>query len=331
MSKARIGIWGCGGYSGFHARKLAADPEVEVAALCSRSEDNMRSLLESRLSEVRPEPEFYTDPEQMLAEAGLDGVVIITPHSLHLEHASLALDAGVHVLLEKPMVMNTHEAGRLVEKVRSSGRQVLVGYNTPYTSAYRYLRQAIKDERLGALQLISGCLFQNWKEPTSGTWRQDPSMSGGGIAFDSGAHLLGGICFAVGREPESVSAIVDNRGAEVDITAAAVIRFEGDVTASVAIDGDCGSNGSRATYMFEKGRIDIDGWGGSWIEAFEGREEFFDLPEGEAECSPHDNLVDVIKGETEPACGVEFGLIMAKLMDAFYDSADKGEQAVIER
>jgi predicted dehydrogenase len=200
----------------------------------------------------------------------------------------------------------------------------VVGYNPPYTAPFQYLRQAIRDGRFGRLQLVNGYLSQNWKKLTAGSWRQDPAMSGGGQAFDSGAHLLAGICWAVEAAPVEVFAFVDRQDTRVDINAVVTARFENGVMASVTIGGDCLSDGTHSAYLFEGGRIEIDGWNGQWVHAFRGADKLADMPAGGAEPAPDGNFVDVLQGRAEPVCTVQDGLRMAQLMDALYESARTG-------
>ncbi len=325
MNAKRVGILGCGGFAGAHARRLKVVGDVRIVALADVSEEKMGGLVQRRLQDYAPTPVFYTDVEQMFREARLDGVVIVTPHVLHFQQAVRALDAGCHVLVEKPMVLNAGEAAQLAAKVKSSGRKVVVGYNPPYTAAFQYLRETIRDGRLGRLQLVNGYLSQNWRKLTAGSWRQDPEWSGGGQAFDSGAHLLAGICWAVGVAPEEVFAFIDKQETRVDINAVISARFAGGVMASVAVGGDCLSNGSHSAYLFEGGKIEIDGWGGQWVKAFRGEETIADTSESGMEPAPDGNFVDVLHERAEPICGVDDGLRMAQLMDAMYKAARTGK------
>jgi predicted dehydrogenase len=330
MGTKRIGILGCGGFAGAHARRLKAVPEVRIAALADVAKEKIDGLIQRRLQDYSPAPAIYTDPERMFREAELDGVVIVTPHSMHFTQAMRAMDAGCHVLVEKPMVLNAREAATLAGKSGSCGRKIVVGYNPPYTAAFQYLRQVIHEGRLGRLQLVNGYISQNWKKLTAGSWRQDPALSGGGQAFDSGAHLLAGICWAVGASPEEVFALIDRQDTKVDINAVVTARFAGGVMASVAVGGDCLSDGTHSAYLFEGGKVEIDGWGGQWVRAFRGNEALADTPSGGVEPAPDGNFVDVLYGRAEPVCTVDDGLRMAQLMDALYESARTGKPAKVE-
>ncbi len=320
MDKLRFAIWGCGGHAGGHARKLAANPDVHVDALCSRFTEEMERLVARRLNTVTPAPTFYTDAAAMFDQERLDGVIILTPHTMHFDAAMLALDKGVHVLLEKPMVTNSADAAALAAKVSASGKRLVVCYNTAFSTACHYVRAAARSGSYGRLEMVTGYLAQDWKRLTKGTWRHDPSLSGGGQTYDSGVHLLNSVCWCVESDPVHATAYFDYQDDTVDINGAMSMRFENGVLASLAIGGNCPSEGSHLSFLFDKGRIDLDGWGGSWMRAWRGADAVADLPEVSL-INPTHHFVDVLLGRAAPLCTVEHGVRQAKLLDLLYASA----------
>src|SRR5690606_17030921 len=128
-------------------------------------------------------PQGFTDYDEMLASLKPDAVLISTPHTLHYEHGMKALEAGCHVFMEKPMVTQVDHAYKIAEKVKETGKVFVVGYNTPCTPAFKYLRDQIRAGAWGRLEIVTGYITQAWKRGTQGTWRQDPALSGGGQAY----------------------------------------------------------------------------------------------------------------------------------------------------
>ena len=126
----------------------------------------------------------------MLKETTPDAVVISTPHTLHFEQGMQALEAGCHVLMEKPMVTASKDAYTLAEKVEETGLTLTIGYNTPCTPNFYYTREVVRSGEFGKLELVIGYITQGWKGGTTGTWRQNPKLSGGGQAYDSGRAPL---------------------------------------------------------------------------------------------------------------------------------------------
>ena len=322
----RVGILGCGKMSRNHARKILAHPDAELAALCDVDTALIENWVAENLQEElagAPSPPAYDDAAAMYGEAGLDAVVISTPHTAHFAHGRQALAAGCHVFMEKPMVTATDQARELERLVAESGRILVVGYNTPSTPTFRYLREVVRSGRLGKLELVNGFLSQNWRKTTTGTWRQDPALSGGGQAYDSGAHLLNSVVWTVESSPRQVFSFMDYLGTPVDINSVMAVRFANGVLASITVSGNCAAAGAGLTYIFSGGRIDIDGWTGSWMRVFDGADEIEpELPGGAG--SPIGNFVDAVLGRAEPATSARNGVVYSELMDAVYASHHSG-------
>jgi predicted dehydrogenase len=327
----RIAMLGCGGIAHRHVQLFKQNPDAQIVAMCDVSEDIVNALIDEQLADYPTRPEVFTDPAAMYDATKPDAVTILTPHTLHFEQATDALDRGMHVLLEKPMVTNADHAHALAAKVEQTGKVLSIAYNSPCTPEFQYLREQIRAGTFGRLHAISGWMTQNWKNLTVGKWRQVPELSGGGMAYDSGAHLLAGICWSVESPIAQVHAYVDNRGTPVDINASMNIRFANDATAALSIVGDCATNGCHLTFAFENGRADIDGWSGSWINVFKGKDRLKYPPIGAESYTPNDNFIDAILGKTVALTGPTIGIIQSELMDAIYESARTGHPATPKR
>ena len=243
MSKIRLGIIGCGGNSGGHARRMNENPDVQIVSTCDVNTDIANSYIDRNLPELDPRPAAFDDIPAMLAETTPDAVVISTPHTLHFEHSMHALNAGCHVLVEKPMVTAAQDAYTLAEKVKETGKVFTIGYNTPCSANFYYVRESIRNQTVGKLELVTGYITQNWLRATKGAWRQVPELSGGGQAYDSGAHLFNSLCWSVESNVAEVHSFIDNCGAAVDINSSTNIRFENGVFASIVVSGNCPSPG----------------------------------------------------------------------------------------
>ena len=327
MSKVRIAMLGCGGFAGAHARRLAPNPDAQIVALCDVSEEATQRYLDTNLADYEPAPAQFTDAARMYNEVQPDAVFICTPHTLHAEHAHQALDAGCHVFLEKPMVTAAEDAHAVAEKVEQTGKILVIGYNTPCTPEFNFIRESIRQQRFGKLELVVGHLSQNWKRATAGKWRQDPALSGGGQAYDSGAHLLNSLVWAVEDDIAEVHAFVDNVDTPVDINSSINVRFESGVFASIVIGGNCPVGESHMSFMFDNGKINTSGWSGNWLEVYEHsqRVKYPNVP-GNTQF-PDDNFIDALLGRAEPRTGPRNGIIQSELMDAIYESARTGAPA----
>jgi predicted dehydrogenase len=334
MSKIRLAIIGCGGNSSGHARRMNQIPEVQIVGTCDVNTEIASGYIDRNLPELTPRPRAYDDIDKMLAEVKADAVLISTPHTLHFGQGMKSLEAGCHVFMEKPMVTAAEDAYTIAEKVKETGKVFVVGYNTSCSANFYYLREQIRNKSLGKLELVTGYITQNWKRGTTGKWRQEPELSGGGQAYDSGAHLLNSLCWSVESNIEEVHAFLDNCGTKVDINSSINIRFGSGVIAGIVISGNCPSpGGTHMAFIFDGGRIEIDGWSGGWIRVFEGNERIEKPPITEAMSAGHadKNFIDAILGRAEPRTSAVNGIIQCELMDAIYESARTGQSAKPKR
>jgi predicted dehydrogenase len=330
MSKIRIAMIGCGGNSGGHARRMNSIPEVQVVAGVDVNTDIVNGYIDRNLPGLEPRPAVYDDIGKLLAETKPDGVVISTPHTLHFEQGMQALDAGCHVLMEKPMVTDADDAYTIAAKVEETGKVFVIGYNTPCTANFYYLRECIRNKTLGKLELVTGYITQGWKKATTGAWRQSLRLSGGGQAYDSGAHLLNSLCWSVEDNIAEVHSFIDNQGLEVDVNSSINVRFENGVFAGIVVSGNCPSpGGTHLAYIFDDGRVEIDGWSGGWMRVWKGGEQLDPPPvtDDMNAHSPDQNFIDVILGRAEPRTTPMNGIIQSELMDAIYESARTGQTA----
>ena len=327
----RIGLLGDGMMAGIHAERLInMGDEVEVVALSDLSADITEAFAAKYFTGTHHVPSHYTDAQKMYDESNLDGVIVCTPHTLHYAHAGQALDADVHILLEKPMVTSIKDAYALRDRATQSDKTFIIGYNSPCTPVLALLKKIITDQRFGNLQMVNGYLTQNWMRGTTGTWRQDPRLSGGGQAYDSGAHSLCSLVWSVASSPKLVSAFIETYGCEVDINSVINIRFENDVLASVTVNGNCASATADMVFIFDKGRVRIDPWAGQRIQAWD-KDEQIDLSNelGATTVTPTRHFVDLMQGKSAPTTSAENGVHQSELMDAIYASAKLGRAVML--
>lgn len=307
---------------------MKAIPEVEIVSAVDVSREIVEDYIEKHLADVETKPAVYDDLDQLLAESKPDAVLISTPHTLHFEQCMKALDAGCHVFVEKPMVTSADDGYRLAQKVEETGKILVIGYNTACSPYLAYIKEQIQNETFGKLEMVTGYLTQGWYWGTKGKWRQDPALSGGGQAYDSGAHLLNSLCWPMESKIAEVQAFIDKRDTPVDINSVINARFENGVLAAIAISGSCrATGGSHMAFIFEDARIELDGWNASWMRVYTKDGEVEDLGIDETPVSPDQNFIDAILGRAEPKTRPLNGIIQSELMDAIYTSAETGRPA----
>ena len=168
---------------------------------------------------------------------GIEAVVIVTPNHLHHPIARAALQAGFHVICDKPLATGVAEAEELVRLAEATGRIFAVTYNYAGYPMVRQARAMVTRGGIGALRVVQVEYAQAWLAgPLEATgqkqaaWRADPSRSGpGGAIGDIGSHAFHLACFVTGRAPERVladlSAFVPGR--RLDDNAHVLLRFAG--------------------------------------------------------------------------------------------------------
>jgi len=327
--KVRIGLIGCGNVSRGHVRRLSNIPSAEIVALSDIQESKIRALQEKfpEVSHCR----IFTDYQDMIKSMDLDAVEILTPHTLHFRHIVDALDAGLHVLVEKPMVCSTTDAVKVASKARKENKIVLVSYQRRYQSKYRYIKKMISSGELGNVQFISALQGQAWLKVVRGKWRLDPKLSGGGQLMDSGSHLLDVILWLIEFAPIEVFAFIEKFGMRVDVNSTLSVRFSNEAQASISIVGNSPCKGMRE---------DITIWGTEGLIFYRNEKEGglqFVSPEGEKfepvelppGSTPDLNFVNAIQGLEGNMSPPEDSVKVIKLVEKAWESARTGEAVKI--
>ncbi len=197
--RVRAGIVGAG-VGSVHAHGYSKLPNVEIAAICDI--DAARAEALAARYGVRS---IYTDYEAMLAEAKLDAVSVCTPNALHAPVAIAALNAGCHVLCEKPLSVNAEEGGKIVEAARKSAGKFMIGMNNRFRGDTQVLKKYIEDGELGEIYYARCGWIRRNGIPGFGSWFTRKEMSGGGPLIDIGVHALDVTLYLMGNpKPTSV-------------------------------------------------------------------------------------------------------------------------------
>ena len=130
------------------------------------------------------------------------------------------MEAGLDVLLEKPMVITGAEAEGLISTRDRTGKLLVVAFPGSLSPQIRSAERMLRAGELGKILTVSGLSWENWRTPNIGTWRQQPEISDGGFLFDTGAHMLNTITDLAGEDFVEVSAWFDNRDTPVEILGA---------------------------------------------------------------------------------------------------------------
>ncbi len=197
----RVGFIGAGGIADLQLRMLAQRKDVTIAALA----DINPRLLEKRYREY-PDAEGFSNYRQMLKHCPLDAVTVCTPNKSHAAATVAALQAGCHVMVEKPMAMTVAEARRMVRTARQARRKLVIGFQHRYDPRTQYLRRVFDEGGFGNVLYTRVQALRRRGIPNWGVFGRK-ELQGGGPLIDIGVHALEMAHYAMGcPTPRSASA-----------------------------------------------------------------------------------------------------------------------------
>jgi len=229
MTELAVGVVGAGWMAtDYHVPAFTSHPRTRVVAFAERDLDR-RAAVEAELSLPG-----YGDAASMLAAHDLDVVSICTPPSTHEEIFLQAVDAGCHVLCEKPLALSAASARRMADAADAAGVVTQVGYLHRYYRNYERALQLLDNDMLGDIVEVS---IAHHSAPPSVGWYYNPDLSGGGVARDLFPHSLDVLFELFGEDCEVRDASVRHlRDRAVEDTARVSLTFE-DRSASDASEG----------------------------------------------------------------------------------------------
>jgi predicted dehydrogenase len=236
MKPVRVGLVGCGKVGTIHAAALKSLPEAEFVAACDASPGRAEAFA-SKYG-VRPFP----DVSAMLRDGGVEAVIVGTPHPLHAEPTTRAAEAGVHVLVEKPMAASLADCDAMLAAARKSGVTLGVISQRRFFEPVQRIRAAIDAGKIDTPALAVFVMY-SWRDPSyyqSDPWRGRWDTEGGGVLVNQSPHPLDVMLWMMGpaAEVSGYWANLNHPTVEVDDTAVATIRFKngglGSVVASVS-------------------------------------------------------------------------------------------------
>jgi predicted dehydrogenase len=182
----RLGIIGSGiGYLHCQSLKKINDTEALAVAICDINEDRAKHVAtECGISKV------FTDHKEMLKDDSIDAIVVSTPNFLHAPQTIDSLQAGKHVMCEKPMAMNAAEAEQMVAVAKKTGKILMMGFNNRFRADSQLLKSFIDSGELGDIYYAKTGWLRRKGIPGLGGWFTTKAKAGGGPLIDLGVHVL---------------------------------------------------------------------------------------------------------------------------------------------
>ncbi len=225
----RIAFAGTGYISQIHARAAQKLPGVELAAVVNHRPQSMAAF-----ATEFDIPRRYAAIEDLLRDGDVDAISINSPNYLHAPQAIAALQAGVHVLVEKPMAMDAKEASEMAAASEKSGALLMVAHCWRFDPEVLWLKKQVDRGHLGRIVRTKGYgVHVNWGP---GGWFTQKEFAGGGAMADMGIHALDTARFLLGDpQPVSVYARIGTyyRDFDVDDTGVLLVNWENGVTSYI--------------------------------------------------------------------------------------------------
>lgn len=350
-----FGILGAGGAGGVHAAALSRIPGVRIGAVAGGSPDSARARGLALAHGAR----HAAGLGDLVDDETLDAVVLATPHPLHAEEAIAAADAGLHVIVEKPMALRTDACDAMIEAAARNGVVLSVVSQRRWYEPARRVRQAIDDGRIGAPALATIEVL-GWRSAayyTMDAWRGTVEGEGGGVLVNQAVHLLDLATWLLGPavEVDGWTANVNHPEIAVEDMAVAVVRFGGGVLATVVASNSQrpglharlhvhGTNGASIGVETDRGSSFVAGMSlpsepRNDLWTVPGEEELPDrwLEEDRASLAGIDvashhhelqlrDIVDAIRTGRPPAVTGEDGRATVALMAAIADASTSGRR-----
>jgi len=248
LSEVRFGFIGAGQIAYFAAEALMTHPSARLVAIQDLSLDRLKTLQKKFSLQYA-----HDKVEELLANKDVDAVYIAVPNKFHIPLAIQALEAGKHVLLEKPFAMNAAEAEKAIAVAEKAGLVLMVGMNQRFTADSQKIKALVEQGVLGDIYHAKATWMRRTGIPKLGTWFGNREVAGGGCLYDIGVHMLDLCLYTINNfEPVSVTGSTytkfGNRGLgeggwglsdrveapfDVDDFATALIRFANGATVSL--------------------------------------------------------------------------------------------------
>ncbi|WP_018127122.1 Gfo/Idh/MocA family protein [Balneola vulgaris] len=335
MSKIRFAIIGCGRIAQRHAEHISNFAKLE--AVCDIIPEKAESLGKEYAASS------YKDIDDLLKnEKNVDVVSICSPNGLHAEHSIKALNAGFHVLCEKPMAINVHDCGLMIQAAEKNNKRLFAIKQNRFNPPVSAVKKAIDEGVFGKIYSIQlSCFWNRNEDYYTNSWKGSKDLDGGTL-FTQFSHFIDLLYWMIG-DVKSAQAITRNFHHQniIEFEDSGVVTLEFYNGAIGAINYTVNSYGGNMegslTIFGEKGTVKI---GGQYLNELEYQNikdfKFEDLPEGnkannyghyQGSMSNHDevykNVVDVLQNGGSISTNSFEGLKTVEIIDKIYEAASK--------
>jgi len=348
LSDVRFGFIGAGAIAHYAADAVLRHPHAKLVAIQDPHLERRQTLQKKHALEFAHEA-----VEELLANQSVDAVYIAVPNKFHIPLAIQALEAGKHVILEKPFAMNAAEAEKAMAVAKKAGLVLNVGMNQRFTADSQKIKQLVDEGVLGDIYHAKAVWMRRSGIPKLGTWFGNKEVAGGGSLYDIGVHMLDLCLWTINNfEPVSVVGATytkfGNRGLgeggwglsdrseipfDVDDFATAFIRFANGATVTLDTAWACHQAsgnienveifGTEAGATLRPARLfRADPRPPASYEVLDDLKVALKMPHQER----FHNFINHLRGEEELCVNTHQALVVQKILDGIAESNRTGKE-----
>jgi len=319
---------------------------VPVAAICDQVKERAQAL-----ADLFKVPKVYTDWRQMIEQEQPDIVSVCLPNVLHREVTIAALEAGAHVLCEKPLATSVAEAHEMFDAARKAGRVLMAAQHFRFEPAAQAIKRVVDSGALGQIYHAEAIAMRRMGIPTWGAFTQR-AASAGGCLLDIGSHMLDQTLWLMGNPtPTKVSAVTQQRFGrrpeiaaimgnawnpklfDVEDSAVAFVRFQDGASLILRVCWAAHITDSRFSSQLlgtEGGAITDPPTVYRLRDGMQVDEEFKNLPRFSGWEREVVHFLAVVRGEAKPLVKEEETMNVQRILNAAYRSAEEGREVEVE-
>ncbi|MBQ2877012.1 MAG: Gfo/Idh/MocA family oxidoreductase [Clostridia bacterium] len=229
----KIAIVGTGAIASNHIKAIEANDKLKLVALCDLNEERVKALAEQR------GVPYFLNYKDIPEAVECDAVILNLPHGLHASASIYFLEAGLHVLVEKPMANTVEECDAMNEAAEKSGKKLAIAHVQRYMAVNRKIKEIIDSGELGRLCMYNEQRSINYFLPSRAPWFTSKKMAGGGIVMNYGAHAFDRLCYTASCSPVEVIGACDNfiNDRDVEGHAQMMAKCDNGVSATITFSG----------------------------------------------------------------------------------------------
>ena len=331
MKEVRFAILGCGRIAQRHAKHIENTTGAALVATCDIIPERAEQMATTYNVKA------HATLAELLADEQIDMVSVCSPNGLHAAHSIAALQAGKHVLCEKPMAISVYDCGEMIKAAEKANRRLFVIKQNRYNPPVEAVKQAIEQGHMGRINSVQlSCFWNRNEDYYKNSWKGTKDLDGGTL-YTQFSHFVDLLYYLIGdvREVQAFGANYCHQGQiEFEDTGAVILRFHNGAigTINYTVNSYGGNMEGSLTLFGDKGTVKI---GGQYLNELEyQRFEGFKiehLPEGNSannygqykgSMSNHDhvyrNVVDVLLNGGQITTNMFEGLKTVEIIDEIY-------------